>query len=184
MPWRHLLWETYRAEKALWCQIPLRWLGVLVEMSSPPVAIKVACALKGRTDPYALKRQFSQDTCRPRLHSPSKTLNMQVTEWFVSEDSIGKKIQHRVQGVTGKDLIRALHEAPEDMAAWLDPASGDGKSIQEAMKDTRFKSLREGLVRIIAERSVSFRPCFEGENCENRCGSSAVRWQYRRREST
>lgn len=68
-------------------------------------------------------------------------------------------MQHRVQGVSGKDLIRALHEAPEDMAAWLDPAaSGDVKTIQEGMKDERFKALREGLVRTIAERSVSFSP--------------------------
>eukprot|EP00752_Nemacystus_decipiens_P010771 g9583.t2 len=78
----------------------------------------------------------------------------QITEWFASEDSTGKKMQHRVQGVTGKDLIRALHEAPEDMAAWLDPAeSGHIKAIQEGMKDERFKSLREGLVRTLAERS-------------------------------
>ena len=76
-------------------------------------------------------------------------------------------MQHRVQGVTGKDLIRALHEAPEDLAAWLDPAeSGDGKTIQEGMKDERFKSLREGLVRTLAERSVRRCPCFANENRE------------------
>ena len=93
-----------------------------------------------------------------------KTRAIQITEWFANEDSTGKKMQHRVQGVTGKDLIRALHEAPEDMAVWLDPAeSGDGKAIQEGMKDERFKSLREGLVRTLAERSVSFRPCLQGK---------------------
>lgn len=68
-------------------------------------------------------------------------------------------MQHRVEGVSGKDLIRALHEAPEDMAAWLDPAtSGDGRTIQEGMKDERFKSLREDLVSTLAEQSVSFHP--------------------------
>lgn len=66
-------------------------------------------------------------------------------------------MQHRVLGVSGKDLLRALHEAPEDMAYWLDPAvSREGQKIQEAMKDERFKSLREGLVRTLAERSVRF----------------------------
>lgn len=54
----------------------------------------------------------------------------------------------------GKDLLRALHEAPEDMAAWLDPTKGEGKG-QEGMKDERFKPLREGLVRVLAESSVS-----------------------------
>ncbi len=64
-------------------------------------------------------------------------------------------MQHRVLGVSGKDLLRALHEAPEDMADWLDPAaSREGQKIQEAIKDERFKSLREGLVRTLAERSV------------------------------
>lgn len=110
-------------------------------------------------------------------------LTAQITEWFASEDVTGKKMQHRVQGVTGKDLIRALHEAPEDMAAWLDPAaSGDGKTIQEGMKDERFKSLREGLVRTLAERSVSFYPRLEGKHHQIRdyCGgSSPVRRQHR-----
>lgn len=64
-------------------------------------------------------------------------------------------MQHRVLGVNGKDLLCALHEAPEDVADWLDPATcGEGK-IQEGMKDDRFKSLREGLVRTLAETSVS-----------------------------
>ncbi|CAM9150774.1 unnamed protein product [Ectocarpus sp. 4 AP-2014] len=76
----------------------------------------------------------------------------QITEWFASEDTAGK-MQHRVLGVNGKDLLRALHEAPEDVADWLDPATcGEGK-IQEGMKDDRFKSLREGLVRTLAESS-------------------------------
>lgn len=55
----------------------------------------------------------------------------------------------------GKDLLRALHEAPEDMAAWLDPTTVEGKG-QEGMKDERFKPLREGLVRVLAESSVSY----------------------------
>ena len=82
--------------------------------------------------------------------------HVQITEWFASEDGTGKKMQHRVLGVSGKDLLRALHEAPEDVAAWLDPAaSTHGQKIQEAMKDERYKSLRDGLVRTLAERSVS-----------------------------
>ncbi|CBN77602.1 hypothetical protein Esi_0004_0241 [Ectocarpus siliculosus] len=76
----------------------------------------------------------------------------QITEWFASEDTAGK-MQHRVLGVNGKDLLRALHEAPEDVADWLDPTTcGEGK-IQERIKDERFKSLREGLVRTLAESS-------------------------------
>lgn len=89
-------------------------------------------------------------------YSPSEILNDgQITEWFENEDSTGKKMQHRVLGVTGKDLLRALHEAPEGMAAWLDPATIGEGNIQEGMKHDRFKSLREGLVRTLAESSVS-----------------------------
>lgn len=55
---------------------------------------------------------------------------------------------------TGRDLLRALHEAPEDMAVFLDPTIIEGNG-QEGMKDERFKPLREGLVRVLAESSVS-----------------------------
>lgn len=102
-----------------------------------------------------------------RIHVPilPEIRTAQITEWFACEDSTGKKMQHRVEGVTGKDLIRALHEAPQDMAAWLDPTeSGDGTKIRDGMKDERFKSLREGLVRTLAERSVSSLPYFMGDN--------------------
>lgn len=57
----------------------------------------------------------------------------------------------------GKDLLRALHEAPNDIAAWLDPAVAEGKA-QENMKHEKFKSLRETLVSTLAKRSVSC-PC-------------------------
>ncbi|CAM9123769.1 unnamed protein product, partial [Hapterophycus canaliculatus] len=76
----------------------------------------------------------------------------QITKWFAREDTTGKRMQHQVTGVTGKDLLRALHEAPTDMATWLDPACEEGR-VQDAMKDDRFKSLREGLVKTLAERS-------------------------------
>ncbi|CAN0153144.1 unnamed protein product, partial [Pylaiella littoralis] len=77
----------------------------------------------------------------------------QITEWFANEDSNGKKMQHQVLGVSGKSLLRALHEAPQGMAAWLDPAAIGEGGIQDGMKDERFKSLREELVRTLAESS-------------------------------
>lgn len=60
------------------------------------------------------------------------------------------------------------------MAAWLDPAAVEGKG-QEGMKDERFKRLREGLVRTLAESSVScsfhgpFRPVTFVEPTRGKC---------------
>ncbi|CAN0153209.1 unnamed protein product, partial [Pylaiella littoralis] len=77
----------------------------------------------------------------------------QITEWFANEDSTEKKMQHRVLRVSGKKLLRTLHEAPPGMAVWLERAVIGEGGIQDGMKDERFKSLREGLVRTLAESS-------------------------------
>ncbi|CAM9652718.1 unnamed protein product [Ascophyllum nodosum] len=75
----------------------------------------------------------------------------QITEWFEKEDTEGK-MQHRVLGINGKGLLHALHEAPEDMAAWLDPTSVEAMMYKEKESE-RFKSLQDGLVRILADSS-------------------------------
>lgn len=50
-------------------------------------------------------------------------------------------------------MLRALHGAPEDMASWLDPARVDDDGL-ESTHDDKFKTLREELVKHLAERSV------------------------------
>lgn len=50
-------------------------------------------------------------------------------------------------------MVRALHEAPDDIATYLDPSTGDDKQ-HEGLNDEKFRALREGLVWKLADSSV------------------------------
>lgn len=91
---------------------------------------------------------------------------------------------HDWVGNAGKDLLRALHGAPEDMASWLDPARVEDNGLESA-KDDKFKSLREELVTALAERSVSYISRSSARRCPGCCEGRPIKlgniWRLKNR---